>query len=265
MRKIKVLLLISLIVIVSFAFSSCRCYSSIFDWNISSIDAETLLSNGNTMKIRISHSYSEAYPITVHQGMTYIDIKWNNKVVFKPVDSDEELVGKYKVDYHDNFSTYFTITFENGEKTEQGQASTHALVFSGGNPFRAVMSFEFRGVTYNFRSGYDDTKSEKENQKDREQFIQLLRSGDNILKKGTVKLDNNSAKIYGDYIFGIEEFDELYRDGLKVIAVHVTSDNELIILDEIRDGECMFINYVNGYSNAESLKAYIIYYIDPIQ
>lgn len=269
MRKIRILLLISLFVAISLLLCSCPCYPNLFDWSVSGVSWKETLLNGNVAGIVMSHYHNELYPFAVHQGMTHLDIKWNNKVVFKPLNSDEELIGKYEVDYHTDYKTYFTITFENGEKTENGVAATHGLQIGEINPFCAVMSFKFRGISYGFCSGYEeDTLTEKECEEDYEQFISKLRSEDNMFKKGTIKVHTTGAKIYGDIVHGTKEYDELYREGLIVRAIQLTSDNQLIILDELKSGECMYVNYVfydHDYSNTEMRQGYIIYYIDPLQ
>lgn len=268
MKKIKVLLLISLVSVISLLLCSCPCYPNTFDWGISGVGWKETLINGNTANFGMYDFRTEMHPLAVHNGMTYIDIKWNNKVVFKPLDSDEELIGRYEVDYHTDYRTYFTITFENGEKTENGNAATHGLNLGNGDTFGAVMSFKFRGLGYSFSAGYEDESlTIEEYEKDFDRFIAKLRSEDNMFKKGSIELHNNGAKIYGDVLHSYKESDELYRSGLIVRAVQITADNELIILDELKSGECMYINYVfydSDYSSTVMRQGYMIYYIDPL-
>lgn len=269
MRKIKILLLISLVMAISLLLCSCPCYPSIFKWNITSVTGEITFINGNSARISRSHYRAETHPLAVHQGMTYLDIKWNNKVIFKPLDSDEELIGIYEVDYHTDYRTFFTITFENGEKTENGNAATHGLDPRDINPFRAYMTFEFRGMVYSFCVGYDeDTLTEKEYEEDYERFISNLRSEDNMLQKGNIELHSSGARIYADFLYNNREYDELYREGLILRVLQLTSDNQLIMLDELKEGKCMFVHYVyydHDYSNTKMREGYVIYYIDPLQ
>ncbi len=269
MRKTKIILLVSLIVALISVFCSCRCYPNMFEWNISSVKTSVNLSNGNTIRLSIPRMYSELNPLVVHQGMTHIEIKWNNKVIFKPYGSNEELKGTYKVDHHGEYRTSFTITFENGEKTENGKVATHALNVVGGNPFGAYMEFEFRGMHYSFCAGYeDDSRTEKESQEELEEFILNLRSGNyTSLQEGNIVKTSSGTRIYADFLYCEREYDDLYRDDLIVFAVKITADNQLIILDDIEPGECMFVHYVywdNEYSSEKIREAYVIYYIEPL-
>lgn len=269
MKRTKIILLISLLMAFLFIFCSCRCYPNMFDWDVSAVNSTVKLANGNKIKIHMPYFRSELHPLVVHQGMTHIEIKWNNRVVFKPLDSDEELKGTYKVDYHGSYKTSFTITFKNGEKTENGKVSTHALHLTGGNPFRAHMEFDFRGTHYSFVAGYDETRTKKESERDLEEFIRNIRNGNyGSLKEGNIKSTNYSTRIYADFLYNNREYDDLYRDGLIVIAVQITADNQFIILDNIKGGKCMFVHYVyydKTYSSEKMREAYVIYYIDPVE
>ena len=87
-----------------------------------------------------------------------------------------------------------------------------------------------------------------------------------MLQKGNIELHSSGARIYADFLYNNREYDELYREGLILRVLQLTSDNQLIMLDELKEGKCMFVHYVyydHDYSNTKMREGYVIYYIDP--
>lgn len=79
------------------------------------------------------------------KNTVYIKFNSNDRVIFKPVNSDCEMVGTFTYDFHENFE----IAFENGEKTQNGNLNYFYSLADFGS-CEGSLIFEFRGIMYFF-------------------------------------------------------------------------------------------------------------------
>ena len=117
MKKLVALLL--LMCTVTIFFASCSVYPSLEEWYITCVQYDETFINGQTRQMRVYANPKKHLPIAVNQGMTYIKSRWDGKLIFKPLDSDEELVGTYIHTLNGGIIIYF----DNGEQTESGRSS----------------------------------------------------------------------------------------------------------------------------------------------
>ena len=251
MRKIKYLFLISIAFVCILVLCSCSCYPAEFSWGIRGIHCDVTYVNGQTVRTYITSNVYERQPIGISSDDTYINFYEDGRVEFKPVDSDV-LWGTYSLKHNGLSDTNFTVAFENGEKIENGYAVAYI--------YGRDLNFDFRGVTYEFNDGYD-TNSKEELDNRTEWLIKDVRAVGNYLYRGEVTLEDGGGKLSSE---DLEENVDLFAEGRRVTAIHISVDNELTILDDLRDGECVFA--YSGVTMVDGVKVtgVVIYYVDPL-
>lgn len=256
MKKVKILFVISIIFILAFLLCSCNCDPGDHIWYIVRVKHDVEYANGQTIKTWTTANVHEGQPQGIHNGNVNITFYEDGTVVFNPLDSDEELHGTYTLKHNGFFKdTNFTITFANGEKTTNGKAAS----YYGGSD----MEFEFRGVNYVFTDRANGSTDKEEYIRRMEWLAHDVREKANGLYDGYVTLENSGAKLTYEYFDKVKEID-LYQSGFMVTAVQITAENELIILDALKDGEC--ICYTFDYDTREDEEPYraVVYYVDPL-
>ena len=244
MKKLIALLL--LLCTLIFMFSSCSIYPSLEEWYITLVQYEETFINGYKASIMVRTYPEEHCPIAIHQGMTYIKSRWDGKLIFKPLDSDEELIGTY---IH-TLNGGITIYFDNGEQTTNGRASFSYPLGGKEKPeYHGSFNFTFRGIRYYFTTSAS-SKTAENYESVMQEFAKKIRNGDYFLEKGTIKGRTLTTVNWSPGV-------TLYKNYTRLMAVRITSDNQVILLDKLIEGDCQFYSFVNGkYSN------YVIYYID---
>ena len=251
MKLKKSLALVLLVAFCTVFLTGCRCEPSEYKWEIVEVTRDVTFLNGKTEKMAMGRYVNGTNPVGIHNGMVNIDFSPDGTVVFEPVDG-EVLHGTYTYKHNGFADTSFAIAFENGETITDGNA------WDGwGQP---SITFTFRGASYWFgawRDGYD----EESYLQDIQYNIQYLRNHDKTasIYDATIELTENGTKA----IFENGELD-LYADVLGLQAVHITGNDEYIVLDELRAGECLL---VLSQMWSETLEEYadsaVVYYIDP--
>ncbi len=251
MKRIKYLLLLSTVFIFLLLLCSCSCYPAEFSWGIYGIHHDVTYVNGQTIRTFTTSNVYEAQPVGISSDDTHIKFYEDGRVEFKPIDSDV-LCGTYILKHNGLQDTNFTVTFENGEKIEDG----YAVAYLYGND----MCFSFRGVSYEFNGGHD-THTAEELDRRTEWLIEDARRVGNYLYRGTVTLEDGGGKLsYED----LDEDIDLFAEGRRVTVVHISVDNELTLLDELRDGECVFAYASATAVDGVRITGVVIYYVDPL-
>lgn len=224
---------------------SCTCDPSRYKWSICSIYHDVLYANGQTVRSSTTANVYQSQPFGISSDDISIEFLEDGSVRFKPYDSGV-IYGSYKLKHNGIQDTSFTVTFENGETIDDG----HAVSFYGG----AEVDFSFRGIDYRFSDRADDSSTRQELQMQTEWLIKLLRKTDDFyLTEGQVILENGGGRLVSNYL---DSDVDLYAEGYPVTAVHLTNNNELVLLDSLREGECLFTKYYDSRM--------VIYYIDPL-
>ena len=251
MKRIKYLFLLAVAFACTFLFCSCSCNPAEFSWGIHGIYQDVTYVNGQTIRTYITSNVYEPQPIGISSDDTYINFYEDGRVEFKPVDSDV-LWGSYILKHNGLSNTNFTVTFENGEKIENGYAEAYF--------YDRDLNFDFRDVTYNFNDGRD-TKSKEELDNLTKWLIEDVRNVGNYLYCGEVTLDDNGAKLSSEKLNG--DID-LFAEGLRVISVHISAENSLTVLDELRAEECVFAYGGTTTTDGVKITPVVIYYVDPL-
>ena len=245
MKKIFALLL--LLCMLTLMFSSCSIYPSLEEWHIWFVQYEQTYINGYKSSVTVRTHPWENCPMAVHQGMTYIKSRWDGKLIFKPIDSDEELVGTYK--HYLNGS--ITIYFDNGEQTERGRSSFYYTIAAENPEYEGSFNFTFRGVSYYFSTQSSRSHTPEEHEIAMKEFAIEIRNGDHNLNQGKI-----SGQTLISNVYQFKNVD-LFEDKTKLRVIQITSDNRVVELDELKDGECYFYGYNQG-----PISSFVIYYID---
>ena len=251
MNRIKTLLLLTLVFVCFLLLCSCSCDPSGFGWGIVGIHHDVTYANGQTLRSYTTSNIYESQPVGISSDETHIKFYEDGRVEFKPVDS-KILYGTYVLKHNGIRDTNFTVSFENGEKIEDGYAVAYL--------YGRDLSFSFRGSSYEFNGGYD-THTAEELDRRTEWLIEDVRRVGNYLYRGTVTLEDGGGILSSE---DLEENIDLFTDGRKVTAVHITVDNEFTVLDELRNGECVFA--YDGVTMADGVRitGVVIYYVDPL-
>ena len=248
-NKIVLLMLIAFLLVL---LCSCHCNVYNYDWHIMSIYHEVSFANGQVLPVNTDSLVHIMNPIGVNQSETYIVFEADGTVVFKPYGADE-MYGTYELRHNGFFhDTSFSVTFENGEKIENG----YAVSYYGNDE----LGFEFNGIKYYFcTSFWSDSATFEENQMRTEWLIDEVRSlADVNLKSGVVTVNENGACLSSA---SLDSNMDLLKDDCWVLAVHITADNELYVLDSLREGECVFVECIGYGTDKDGI---IIYYVDPL-
>lgn len=253
----KIVALVALTVIACALLCACRCYVYDFDWNIGTIYHAVTYANGETLMNLTDARISIGNPIGFHSGEVNIKFNEDGTVLFKPYGS-ELLYGTYEMKHDGLKATNFTVTFENGEKIENG----HAIGYYGNDE----LEFDFRGVKYHFDSYRSDSITPEEHRSYIEDIVNQIRyemsRNDQYLHNGEVILSENERVLTSEWL---DEKIDLYQKGLAVTAVHITDNNELIVLDDLREGECVFLEQYKRNEKGEIVFCgVVIYYVDPL-
>ena len=245
MRKLKILGLVTVVFVCLLLLCSCTCDPSRYSWSIVQIHHDVTYANGHTVRTSTTSNVYEAQPVGVSSDDINIEFYEDGRVRFKPYDS-EPLYGNYALNHNGMRDTNFTVTFDNGEKIEDGYAISYY--------YASDISFSFRGVSYEFTETTHDTNTDEELRIRTEWLIKEVRNEKNpYMCGGVVTLEDGGGRLSSEKL---DEDIDLFSVGYAVTAVHITDNNELIILDELRDGECRFVELYGG--------GVVIYYIDPL-
>ena len=248
MNKVKILIAFAVILICLLIFCSCRCIPSGGDWYIYEIYHDVEYANGQTLRTKTDANIHLASPTGIHSGQVNIEFFEDGTLIFKPYDSDT-LKGTFELKHNRYQNTNFTATFENGERIEDG----FAVSYYGGRD----LEFTFRGIKYVFGDYGGNSTSENYYEAEMRGLIDTVRNGHYDLYDGVVE----NGKLISERL---NSDIDLYQSGLAVTTVHISSDNELTILDEIREGECVFTQYGQLYVDGIEYLCVVIYYVDPL-
>ena len=225
----KRVILALLILISCVFFCSCSINPHAFNWNLFGIYHEVTYVNGQTVLTWTSTGAYEHQPNGIHDEMVYIRFYEDGTVDFKPYDS-EMLHGTYTLKHNGIKDTSFTVFFDGGEKIENGLAV--------GGYFDDSLYFKFRGITYEFSTRASDGCTKEEYEQQRADIPEWIRRGGVSLREGEVVLGE------GEAVLRSESFDDgaidLLAENCALTVMQITAENELLELDEIKEGKCVF-------------------------
>ena len=247
MRRYKTLDLVAVVFISLLLLCSCTCDPSQYEWGIVEIGHDVKSLNGQTIRTTTTSSVYSLQPVGISSDDINITFFDDGRVEFKPYDSDV-LYGTYTLDHNGIQDTSFTVAFENGERIEDG----YAVSYYGGRD----IFFSFRGVNYEFGDTSHYTRTDEEIHEDTQWLIKEIREVGNYFYRGTVTLDGEGGKLSSE---DLEEDIDLFAEGRLVTAVHISDNNELTVINELRDGECVF-----AYNNSKYDSQVVVYYVDPL-
>lgn len=248
MKNVKIAVLLTVIFSCMLLLCSCTCDPSQYEWYIVSVHHDLTYVNGQTIRTTTYSGVHDTHPVGISSEDVNIKFYEDGRVEFKPYGS-EILSGNYTLKHNGMKNTYFTVTFENGGRIDDGYAESYYY----GN----VVRFSFRGVGYEFSADSGDALTKEELREHTRWLIEDVREvDDRYFYHGTVTLTENGGTLSSDKL---DNAIDLFAQGIKVTSVHITDNNELVILDELREGECVFAYYESSYSPAVA-----VYYVDPL-
>ena len=249
--KNRIILVFVLLIICAF-FCSCTINPHAFDWDLLGISHEVTYINGQTVLTWTSTGAYEHQPNGIHDGMVSIKFYEDGTVDFKPYDSDM-LHGTYNLKHNGLKDTNFTVIFENGEKIENGYAV--------GYYYDDELNFDFRGIRYRFTT---DSRgcTEEEYDKERASLVDWIRRGGTSVRAGKVTLNESGAELSSE---SLESNIDLYGENCALTVMQITAENELLTLDEIKEGECVFYEFLDTKQpHGKAIHTVVIYYIEPL-
>ncbi len=247
MRKLKVIGLLTVVFACLIFLCSCTCDPSEYKWYIVSVHHDVTFANGQTLRTTTSSNVYSLQPVGISSEDVNIAFFKDGSVEFKPYNSGV-IRGSYTLRHNGMKNTYFTVTFENGEAIDDGYAESYY--------YGRDVRFSFRGVSYEFSDDSRDTYTEEMLRSDTEWLIDKIRNYGSFLDSGVVTLEDGGARLSSDEL---DEDIDLFAEGIAVTSVHITDNNELLILDELREGECVF-----AYNGSKYSPKAVIYYVDPL-
>ena len=232
----------ALMLLCLLVLTSCRCNPGDYEWELCSITEEIAFSNG--MKKEMSYN-----------GYLGINQPWGSRgyaercVVeflpdgeFKMSLDGEQLSGHYTYRHNGYTNTSFTVYLDTGESFTGVSAS--------GYGFRRL-SFEFRGVLYEFGERDDDSYTLEEQKRLEAEMIEYLRDAAPqkyyYLNKG--KVDEAILTCDNGNIINLMS-GEVYP-----WCVYLDKEDTLSHLNYIPEGDCCYVAYDD---------IVILYFIDPI-
>lgn len=247
MKSLKALGFVTVILVCILLLCSCTCDPSQYQWDIGAIRYYVKSANGQTLRTTTTSSVFSLQPVGISSDDINITFFEDGRVEFKPYKSTV-LYGTYTFDHNGMKDTSFTVEFENGERIEDG----YAVSYYGGRD----IFFSFRGVNYEFGDTSHYTRTDEEIHEDTQWLIKEIREVGNYFYRGTVTLDGEGGKLSSE---DLEEDIDLFAEGRLVTAVHISDNNELTVINELRDGECVF-----AYNNSKYDSQVVVYYVDPL-
>ncbi len=248
----KKFLLLMLIFICVLILCSCSINPYAFQWKLFGIYHDVTYVNGQTVTTWTSTGAYEHQPNGIHDGMVSIKFYEDGTVDFKPYGS-EMLHGTYTLKHNGMKDTSFTVVFDNGERIENGYAV--------GYYYNDELNFDFRGIRYKFST---DSRgcTEEEYEQERANLADWIRRGGMYLRNGEVKLNENDAELCAE---SLENNIDLYGENCALTLIQITAENELVTLDGIKEGECVFYEFFDTKQpHGKDIHTVVIYYIEPL-
>lgn len=250
MKKYQILLLTFLFMFV-FTLTGCNCEPQTVEWYIDEVRTEMVFLNGVKNINRKSYIDYRTPFVSVAYDMTYIKFNKDMTVIFKPIDGNE-LSGKFSFVHNGFTDTTVTIQLENNQIIQANCSKGYGF---------AHLEFEYNGDGYSFseKNIYDYVeKFDKEYIES--EIIYDLRNDYRYNRLDSAKI------IYdGEYKLIIDgiEVKNLSATDSAIYAMKLTSDDELIVLDSLREGKCLVSinNYDSGVGRLD--EAVTIYYVEP--
>lgn len=234
--------------------SACRCAPYETKWYIQQATFEKSFLNGNKVEVTVGNHAYYAQPDALYDGNAHIQFYEDGTVAFQPIDG-AALTGTYTYSHNGFKDTGFRITFSDGSEVTDGVA----VSYYGGRE----LSFTHRGVCYAFGDrGYT---SEGEHQENIAQIAYVMRSPyytDRFPTATTTKGENGKWQITEVVPTEGEPLD-IYAEGLALEAVHITANNEVILLDDLMEGECFVVMY-EDMVGMQKVSHAVFYYVDPL-
>ena len=233
----------ALVLLCLLVLTSCRCNPGDYEWELCSITEEIAFSNG--MKKEMSYN-----------GYLGIDQPWGSRgyaercVIeflpdgeFKMSLDGEQLFGYYTYRHNGYTNTFFTVYLDTGENFTGESAS--------GYGFRRL-SFEFRGVVYEFGEREDDSYTLEEQKRLEAEMIEYLR--DAVPQKYYYL---NKGKVDDEAILTCDNGNiiNLMSGEVYPWCVYLDKEDTLSHLNYIPEGDCYYYSYDD---------IIILYFVEPI-
>ena len=243
MRILKNMSILAILIVCLLFLCSCTCDPAAHNWYIVGIYHDVTYANGQTIRTLTTSNVYTHQPVGISSDDVNIRFYEDGRVEFKPYNSGM-LYGTYTLKHNGIQDTSFTVVFDNGERIDDGYAVSYL--------YGKDVGFTFRGVFYDFDYTSRDTRTAEELREETRGFVEYIRRNISYFNEGVVTLDADGGTLSSEEL---DEDIDLFAEGYAVTAVHITDNNELVILDELRDGECVFVYSDNGV---------VIYYVDPL-
>lgn len=254
--KGKKLLLAVLLMLFCITLSACRCAPYEVLWRIGEATFEKTFINGQTVKVTRSNHSSYGQPDGLYDGNAYIHFEENGTVVFRKLNG-ELLQGTYTYTHNGFQNTLFQMEFSDGSRVTDGVAGSY-YGFS-------ELEFTYQGVSYAFTDHAYTT--EEDYQDDRDQIAYDLRNltyADMFVPAVTTRGEDGKWKITDVIPQGAEKPLDIYAEGFTLEAVHITESDEIILLDDLMEGNCLCVILYDYTTGTRKPSGVIIYYVDPL-
>lgn len=259
--KGKKLLLVVLLALFCVMLSACRCAPCEVLWRISEATFEKTFINGQTVKVTRYNYGHYSQPDGLYDGNAYIRFEENGTVVFRPL-KGELLQGTYTYSHNGYQNTHFQIEFSDGSGVTDGECGSYYG--------SSELKFTYQGVSYGFTDhAFTD---EEDHQVHMDQIAYDLRNDfctERFHLTATTKGEDGRWQMGEVIPEGEDAPIDIYAEGFTLEAVHITEDDEVILLDDLMEGECFCVvlrDYNSYDKESKTLKVCgaILYYVDPL-
>lgn len=243
--KNKVILLM-LMLLCLLTLTSCRCNPSEYEWSLLSITEDVAFSNGMKKEMEYNGYLGIAQPWGSRGYAERCVVEFSPDGEFKMSLDGEPVSGFYTYCHNGYTNTSFTVYLDTGE--------SFTGVSVSGYGFRRL-SFELRGVLYEFGERDDESYTLEEQKQSELEIIRYLRDtapqGYYYFNRGKISASDGAAVLTcdnGDII-------DLTSDGVYPWCVYLDKEDNLTHLDYIPFGDCCYYAYDD---------VVIVYFIEPV-
>ena len=240
--KNKVILLM-LMLLCLLALTSCRCNPSEYEWSLLSITEDITFSNGMKKEMEYNGYLGITQPWGSRGYSERCVVEFSPNGEFVMCLDGEHLFGYYTYHHNGYTDTTFTVYLNTGEN--------FTGVSVDGYGFRRL-SFEFRGVLYEFGEREDDSYTLEEQERLETEMIKYLR--DAAPQKYYYL---NKGKVVGESVLICDNGNiiNLVSGTVYPWCVYLDKEDTLSHLSYISDGDCYYVAYDD---------IVILYFIEPI-
>ena len=223
--------------------TSCRCDPGDYEWELCSITEDVAFSNGMKKEMAYSGYLGITQPWGSRGYSERCEVEFSPDGEVKMSLDGEQLMGYYTYRHNGYTNTTFTVYLDTGESFTGVSAS--------GYGFRRL-SFEFRGVLYEFGEREDDSYTLEEHKQLEAEMIECLRDP---APQRYYYL--NQGKVDGEAVLTCDNGDviNLMSGAVYPWCVYLDKEDNLSHLNYIPNGDCYYCAYDD---------VVILYFIEPV-